>query len=203
VAVAALAFVNDRELDLVRVGSEVHEELVDVVEHFRRAGVAPVDLVEGDDDGEPASHRLLEDVAGLRERPLGGVDEQQHGVDEVEASLHLAAEVGVAGRVHDVDPDARVVDRRLLGQDRDALLSLEVTRVHDPVHDGLVGPEGAGLAEDPVDERRLPVVDVGDDGDVPEVGADGGRGGGGGARRREALLGHGRADRRTSRSIRL
>ena len=72
--------------------------------------------------------------------------------------------------------DAGVVDRRLLGQDRDALLALEIARVHDPVDDGLVRAERAGLAEHRVDERGLAVVDVGDDGDVAQVGASRGRG---------------------------
>ena len=59
------------------VGAEVHEQLVDVVEDLGRAGVGPVDLVERHDDRQPAGHRLLEHVAGLRQRALGGVDEQQ------------------------------------------------------------------------------------------------------------------------------
>ena len=67
---------------------------------------------------------------------------------------------------------AGVVDRGLLGEDRDPLLALEVARVHDPIDERLVGPEGAGLAEHRVDERGLAVVDMGDDGDVAEVGAD-------------------------------
>ena len=58
--------VHDRELDLVLVRAEVHEQLVDVVEHLGRAGVGAVDLVERDDDRQPAGHRLLEDVARLR-----------------------------------------------------------------------------------------------------------------------------------------
>ena len=79
-----------------------------------------------------------------------------------------------------------VVDGRLLGQDRDALLALEVARIHDPVDHGLVGAEGAGLAEHRVHERGLAVVDVRHDGDVAEVGADRGRrpGWGSGSRRR-------------------
>ena len=158
----------------MRVGAEVHEQLVDVVEDLGRAGVAAIDLVEGHDDRQVAGHRLLEDVAGLRQRPLGGVHEEQHRVDHVQAALHLAAEVGVAGRVDDVQPDPGVIDRRLLGQDRDALLALEVARIHDPVHDGLVGAERAGLAQHRVHERGLAVVDVGDDGHVAQVGADGG-----------------------------
>ena len=42
------------------------------------------------------------------------------------------------------------------------------------VGDVLVGAEGAGLPEHGVDERRLAVVDVGDDRDVAEVLAGGG-----------------------------
>ena len=87
--------VHDRELDLVRVGAEVHEELVDVVEHLGRPGVAAVDLVERDDDRQAAGHRLLEHVAGLRQRAFGGVDEEQHRIDHEQRALDLATEVGV------------------------------------------------------------------------------------------------------------
>ena len=59
-------------------------------------------------------------------------------------------------------------DRGVLGEDRDALLALEVGRVHDPVDDLLAGAERAGLAEHGVDEGGLAVVDVGDDGDVAQ-----------------------------------
>ena len=57
----------------------------------------------------------------------------------------------------------------VLREDRDALLALEVTRVHDALGDVLVRPERAGLPEHGVDERGLAVVDVRDDGDVPQV----------------------------------
>ena len=161
--------VDDRELDLVLVGAEVDEQLVDVVEDLGRPGVGAVDLVERDDHRQAPGHRLLEHVAGLRQRAFGRVDEQQHRVDHEQRALDLAAEVGVAGRVDDVEADVAVVDRRLLGEDRDALLALEVPRVHDAVDHGLVRAEGAGLAEHRVDERGLAVVDVGDDGDVAQV----------------------------------
>ena len=152
------------------VGAEVDEQLVDVVERPRPARASrAIDLVDRDDHRQPARHRLLQDVAGLRQRALGGVHEEQHRVDHQQRPLDLAAEVGVAGRVDDVEADVAVVDRRLLGEDRDALLALEVARIEDPVDDGLVGAEGAGLAEHRVDERGLAVVDVGDDGDIAEV----------------------------------
>src|ERR1700749_4093839 len=74
-----------------------------------------------------------------------------------------AAEVGVARRVDDVELDLAVLHRRVLGGDRDPLLLLEVHRVHHPLGDVLAFAEGAGLPEHGVDQRRLPVVDVGDD----------------------------------------
>ena len=74
-----------------------------------------------------ARHRLLQHVPGLRQRPLGRVDQQQHRVDHQQRPLDLPAEIGVAGRVDDVESDVVVVDRRLLGENRDPLLALEVT----------------------------------------------------------------------------
>src|SRR5262249_19440588 len=102
------------------------------------------------------------------QRTLAGVDEQQHTVDHGETPLDLAPEVGVPRGVDDVDLHVAVADGRVLGQDRDALLALEVHGVHDPVGDLLVGAERAGLAEHGVDQRGLAVVDVGDDGDVAQ-----------------------------------
>ena len=64
------------------------------------------------------------------------------------------------------------MDRRVLGEDRDALLALQLTGVHDALAGGLLGgpgPEGARLPEHGVDKSGLAVVDVGDDGDVTQV----------------------------------
>ena len=174
------------------VGVEVDKEVVDLVQHLGRARVAAVDLVDDHDGDEPQRQRLGEHEAGLGQRPLGGVDEQHDAVDHAQRALHLAAEVGVAGRVDDVDLDVvaglcGVADGRVLGHDRDPLLALQVHGVHDPLGDGLVGGERAALLEEGVDEGGLAVVDVGDDGDV----AEGGHGAGGSqsaklARRRDA-----------------
>ena len=47
---------------------------------------------------------------------------------------------------------------------------LEVGRVHHPIGERLVDAEGARLAQQRVDQGGLPVVDVGDDRQVAEVG---------------------------------
>src|SRR5262249_22963774 len=56
-----------------------------------------------------------------------------------------------------------VVDGRVLGHDGDALLALQVHRIHDSLGDGLVFAEEPGLPEHGVEQSGLAVVDVGDD----------------------------------------
>ncbi len=60
------------------------------------------------------------------------------------------------------------VTGRVLGEDGDAALALERIGVHHAFCDDLIFPEGAGLPKHLVDEGRLPVVDVRDDGDVAD-----------------------------------
>src|SRR5205823_8882240 len=64
--------VEDRELELVLRRLEVDEEVVDLVQDFRGARVAPVDLVDDDDRRQPGLECLLQDEARLRQRAFGG-----------------------------------------------------------------------------------------------------------------------------------
>ena len=70
-----------------------------------RPGVGAVDLVDDDDRLEAVLERLAQHEPRLRQRPFGGVDEQEHAVGHAQDALDLAAEVGVAGRVDQVDLD--------------------------------------------------------------------------------------------------
>ena len=161
--------VDDRELDLVVGRVEVEEELVDLVDDRGDAGVGAVDLVDHADHRQARFERLAQDETRLRHRALGGVDQQEDAVDHRQRPFDLAAEVGVAGRVDDVELDLAVAHRGVLGEDRDPLLALEVHRVHHPLGDVGALAKGARLPQHRVDKRRLAVIDVGDDGDVSQV----------------------------------
>jgi hypothetical protein len=164
--------VHDREVELVEVGVEVEEQLLHLVDHLGDAGVGAVDLVHDEDHGQVGLEGLAQHEAGLRQGPFGRVDEEQHAVDHRQPALHLTAEVGVARRVDDVDLHVAVGHRGVLGEDRDPLLPLEVHRVHDPLVDVLVRPEGARLPQHLVDEGGLAMVDVSHDGHVAQVAAN-------------------------------
>ena len=86
----------------------------------------------------------------------------------------------MTGGIDDVDQNATlrgtftvVANGGVLCEDRDALLALEIHRVHHAVFNrafiGLVSGEGARLPQHGIDERGLAVVNVGDDRNVAHV----------------------------------
>jgi hypothetical protein len=96
------------------------------------------------------------------------VDHEQNAVDHFHDALHLAAEIGVTWCIDDVDAIAVPVKGGVLRPDGDAFFALEIHRVHHAFLDLLVETEGAGLTEQLIDQRRLAVIDVGDDCDVAD-----------------------------------
>ena len=157
---------DDLEVDVVIAGIEVDEQLVDLVEHLFGSGVAAIDLVDDDDGRQVERQRLLQHVPSLRQWALGGIDQQQDAVDHGQRPLDLATEVGVTGRVDQVDLDALPGDGRGLGQDGDAALALLIVGVHDTVDHRLVGSEGASGAQQRIDECGLAVIDMRDQSNV-------------------------------------
>ena len=161
--------VEDREIELRLGRIERREQVEHFVDHLLRPGVRSVDLVDGDDRLEADLQRLGDHEFGLRQRTLGGIDQHDRAVHHVEDALDLAAEVGMARRVDDVDAGCAPQDRRDLGQDGDAALALERIGIHRPLGHALVLAERARLLQQPVDQRGLAVVDMGNDGDVAKV----------------------------------
>ena len=157
------------ELKLVVGGAQVGHEVQAVVVGLLGVGARTIDLVDDDHDLKAGVDSVTQHEAGLGHGALKGVDQQQGAVGHTQHALDLAAEVGVARGVDDVDLDVLVLDRDVLGENRNAALALLVVRIQDAVLDLLVGTEGVRGTQELVDHRRLAVVDVGDDGDVPQI----------------------------------
>ncbi len=172
------ARIDDRKLGLCVAGAQVDEEIEGGVDDVIRARSRAVDLVDDDDGGQAAFERLAQHKARLGHRPFDRIHQQQHAVDHVHDALDLAAKIGVPRRVDDVDGDAAIFHAGVLGQDRDAALAFEVVGVHNAFDHGLIVAKNLGLAQHPIDERSFAVIDVGDNGDIANVGA-GDRGYGG------------------------
>ena len=136
-----------------------------------------VDLVEHRDDVQVVLHRQVQVGEGLRLDALRGVDQQDRALAGGEAAGDLVREVDVPRGVDHVEDGgvARLIalahhprHAHGLRLDRDAALALdvhpvEVLRAHLPRVDH------PGDLQHPVGQRRLAVVDVGDDAEVADA----------------------------------
>jgi hypothetical protein len=159
-----------REIQLILVGVEGREQVEHLVMHIVRPGVAAVDLVDHHHGLQATGQRLAQHELGLRQYAFGGVDQDHGAVDHVQNTLDLAAEIGVAWRVDDVDAHVFPDDRRAFGEDGDAPFFFEVVAVERAFSQRLVGGERAGLAQQLVDEGGFAVIDMGDDGNITNLG---------------------------------
>jgi hypothetical protein len=113
--------------------------------------------------------RLAQNEAGLRQRPLARIDEQQDAIDHRERALDLAAEIRMAGGIDDIDARAVPDDRGILGHDRDAAFALERERIHYAIGHLLVGAEDSGLTQERIDQRGFAVIDVRNDCEITNI----------------------------------
>ena len=167
-AIAAGA-VEHGEVELGVAGVEIGEQVEDLVEHVEVALVGPVDLVDGDDRPQAALSAFDTTNLVCGSGPSEASTSSDDAVDHVEDALDLAAEVGVAWRVDDVDARALPHERGVLGENRDAALAFQIVGIHGALDDALVLAKRARLFQKLVDERRLAMVDVRDDRDVAEL----------------------------------
>ena len=163
------AGVNDRGIELALVRAEVDHQVERLVIDLFAARVRTIHLVDDDDDRQAERQRMLEHETGLRHRAFKRVDEQQHAVHHLEHALNLAAEIGVAGGIDDVDLHVLIIHGGILRQNGDAALFFDGVVIHHAVGDLLVFAENAALLEHFVDERGFAVVNVRDDSDIADV----------------------------------
>ncbi len=162
--------IDDRKLQLILARIEVDKQIVEFVENFLNAGVGPVNLVDDGDNGQLGLQRLHQNVPRLRKRPLAGVHEEQHTVNDLHCAFYFAAKIAMAWSIDDVDFYAAVADARVLGKDGDTALALELIGVHDPLGDVFIGTKDSALAQHRVHQRRLSVIHMRDDCDVANSG---------------------------------
>ncbi len=137
--------------------------------HLAGAGAGAVDLVDDHDRTQAVLEGFAQDESGLGHRAFESVDQQEAAVGHFQHAFDFAAEVGVAGRVDEVDFGTAVGDGDVLGQDGDAAFAFLGVGVEDALAFKLAVAELPALAQELVDQGCFTVVDVCDDGDVSDV----------------------------------
>ena len=133
-----------------------------------RIGAGPVDLVDEDQRRDVEPLERAEQQRRLRLDALDRRDDEDRAIEHAEDAFDLGDEVGVAGRVDEVDREVADEERGDRGPDRDAAFALELERV------GLGGAgvdaadvvDGAGGVEESLGEGGLTGVDVGEDSEI-------------------------------------
>jgi hypothetical protein len=162
--VDAFARLRAREKGIVRGDADNVLDLLDHAVGLRRG---KIDLVQHGDDGHALLDRRVAVRHRLRFHTLRRVDDQQRAFARRERARHLVREVDVPRRVDQVEVVALAVarlvrQRRGLRLDRDSALALEIHRVEDLLAH-LARREAAAALDEAVCQRRLAMVDVGDD----------------------------------------
>src|SRR3989304_6378289 len=102
--------IEDGELYLFFRRVEIDEEVIDLVDDLLDAGVAAVNLVDHQDNGNPPGQGLLQDEARLRQGAFAGIYEKDGPINHIEAAFHFSAEISVSRRIHDIDLHISVTD---------------------------------------------------------------------------------------------
>ena len=118
--------IERREVELLVSRIERREQIEDFFLYFISALVGPICLVHDDDRFQSERQRLHGHELGLRHRAFGGVDQHKRAVNHRQDAFDLAAEIRMAGRVDDINPDTAPFNRRAFGEDRDPAFALLV-----------------------------------------------------------------------------
>ena len=160
------------------VSTEVDEEIEDFIDDFVDTRIRSIALVHHNDGLQSDFKRLRKHKARLRHRAFHRIDEKQASVRHTQHALDLSAEIGVAWSVEDVHAEHfaavcpssnRVGDCAVLRKNRDSALALKWIRVEQAWMFALSKFHHTRLGEHRINERRLSVVDVRDDGNVTKV----------------------------------
>ena len=111
----------------------------------------------------------MQNKTGLRHRAFKGIHQKQNAIHHFEHPLHLSAKISVTGRVDNIDFYALIVSRRILGQNGNATLPLQVVVIHDPVGNLLIFAKYAALLEHFVHQGRFSMVDMCDNRNIPQI----------------------------------
>ena len=168
----------ERTAPLLRAGEQrvrriETDEVLDLHRRLFRAGARQVDLVDDRHDLQVVVDRQVGVGDRLRLDPLRRVHQQQRAFAGGQRAGHLVGEVDVPRRVDEVQDVGLAVVRGIgetdrMGLYRDPPLPLQVHRIENlRLH--LARPQRTRDLQEAIGERRLPVIDMGDDGEVADL----------------------------------
>ncbi len=157
------------ELFQVFFATQVDQQLQRFIEHFQGARIGAIDLVDDHNRLDANFERLAEHETRLRHRAFGSIDQHQCTICHAHYAFDFATKVRVTRRVDDVDLDALVGEGNVLAENRNTAFAFQIIAVQNAIGRQLRLAELTTLLEQTVHQRRLAVVDVGNDYNVSNI----------------------------------
>ena len=150
-------------------GTQIYKEVESSVDDPISAGLGAINFIHDHNRPMTSLQRFPQHKLGLGHRAVNRINKEQNAINHIHDALDLTAEIGVAGRINNVDFAVLVNDGSGFRENGDPALAFERIRVHHSHFNGLIFAEDMALLEHSIHESRLAVVNVGDDGDIPQI----------------------------------
>src|ERR1051325_4112423 len=161
------ASINNGEIELRISRFKLNKKIKNQIKHFVRSCVFAIDLIDYNDRLDLVLEGFAQNKARLHLRTVMCIDDQEGAIDHLHDSLDLATKVSVTWSIDDIDPIIVPLKRCILSSDRYPFFPLKIHRIHHALFHLLIGTKRARLAQQLIDKSSLAVVDVRNDGDVP------------------------------------
>ena len=135
--------------------------------HFVRTAIRLVYFVNDDNGMQVQMQCLLQNESCLWHGSFKGINKKQHAVSHFQYSFHFTSEIGVAGGINDIYFNSFVFDSSILAENSNAAFAFELIAVHDQITGLLVIAKHVSLVQYSINQRRLSMVNVGNDSYVP------------------------------------
>ena len=157
------------ELKLLIGCAKVHHKVKRIVDNSLWTSAVAVNLVNNHHDRKTCINGVTQNKARLWHRTLSCIDQQKRTVSHLQNTLYLAAEVGVARGINNVNLDALVLNRDILCQNSNSALTLLIVGVQNSLLNLLILAECIGCFKHLVNHGGFTVVNVGDDSNISDV----------------------------------
>jgi hypothetical protein len=148
--------------------------LIHLLLHSRHIGGGQVDLVDHGKDGEVILHGFVEIGQGLGLNALRGIHEEQHAVAGGKSPGHFIRKIHVARRVDEIEGEsltalAHVGKSDGVALDGDPSFPFKIHGIEDLIPEETLFHK-AGALNQAVRQGGFPVINVGDDAEVADLG---------------------------------
>jgi len=161
--------VNRLEIKLVFGRFQTEHQVEHRFLNFFGTAIGFVDLVDYYNGLQAYLQCFLQHKTCLWHGTFKSVHQEENSIGHVQHTFHLTTEVSVTWGIYDVDFRSFILNGNVFGKDRDATLAFQLIAVENQFSDSFVRPEQLAGQQHFVHQGSFTVVDVCNDGNVPNV----------------------------------